>query len=92
MSTNVLRPHYRILNIGNSKPVGLMVFIEALENSLGKKAIKNLLPLQLGDVTRTWADVSRICNLVDYKPTFSVQKGVECFAKWYIEFQGKSRM
>jgi len=71
---------YRIYNIGNNNPVELMDYIEALETSLGKKAEKELLPLQPGDVPNTYADVDDLVEQFGYKPSMSVKQGVENFA------------
>lgn len=77
---------YRIYNIGNSAPVSLMEYIEAIETKLGKKAEKNLLPLQPGDVTSTYADTSSLENDFGYKPATSVKEGVSRFIDWYLSF------
>jgi UDP-glucuronate 4-epimerase len=77
---------YRIYNIGSNNPVELLHFIEVLEACLGKKAIKNLLPMQPGDVPDTYADVSALITAVDYKPSTNVEAGVERFAKWYRDY------
>ena len=77
---------YRIYNIGSNNPVELLRYIEILENCLGKKAEKNLLPLQPGDVPDTYADVEALIEDVDYKPTTPVEVGIEHFVKWYREF------
>ncbi len=77
---------YRIYNIGNSEPVNLMRYIEVLEDCLGKKAEKNLLPLQPGDVPDTYADVTDLEKMVDYHPATTVEKGVANFVEWYREF------
>ncbi len=77
---------YKIYNIGNSSPVKLLDFIEALEESLGKKAIKNMMPIQAGDVPATWADVSDLTTDLNYKPYTPVKKGIENFVQWYREF------
>ena len=77
---------YKIYNIGNSSPVKLMDFIEAIENELGRKATKNLLPMQPGDVPATWADVSDLVTNLDYKPDTSIQQGIKNFVSWYREF------
>jgi UDP-glucuronate 4-epimerase len=79
---------WRVYNIGNNNPVELMDYIEALENSLGIKAEKELLPLQPGDVPDTYADVDDLVEEFDYKPSTSVSEGVVNFAKWYREFYG----
>ena len=77
---------YRVYNIGNNSPVRLMDFIEAIEKALGKKAIKNLLPLQPGDVVATWADVDDLVNDFGYAPSIAVQEGVNRFIRWYRGF------
>lgn len=77
---------YRIYNIGSSKPVELLRFIEILESCLGKKAVRNLLPLQLGDVPDTYADVDALSNDVGYKPSTSIEVGIESFIKWYRDY------
>lgn len=77
---------FRIFNIGNSAPIKLTDFIEALEKTLNKTAKKNLLPLQDGDVVTTWADVSHLENELNYKPCTSIQTGVNAFVKWYRQF------
>lgn len=77
---------YKIYNIGNSHPVKLMEFIETLENVLGSKSIKNLLPLQAGDVEKTWANVDDLISDLNYKPATSVKEGVTKFVQWYKEF------
>jgi len=77
---------YRVYNIGNNNPVHLLTFIETLENCLGKKAIKNLLPLQLGDVPDTYADVSDLVNDFNYKPATLLVEGVSKFVAWYKDF------
>ena len=80
------RAPYKIYNIGNSNPVRLLDFIEAIENSLGKKAEKNMLPLQPGDVPATWADVDDLVEDLGYKPNTSIQDGLARFVAWYREF------
>jgi len=77
---------YRIYNIGNNSPVELMRYIEVLEDCLGKKAEKNLLPLQPGDVPDTYADVTDLINDADYKPNTSVEDGVARFVEWYRNY------
>jgi UDP-glucuronate 4-epimerase len=74
---------YRIYNIGNNSPVDLSHYIETLERCLGKKAQKNLLPLQLGDVPDTYADVEDLVRDVGYKPATTVETGVKAFVDWY---------
>jgi len=77
---------YRIYNIGNNSPVELMRYIEVLEDCLGKKAEKNLLPLQPGDVPDTYADVTDLIEDTGYKPNTSVENGVANFVKWYRDY------
>ena len=77
---------YRIYNIGNNKPVELMDYIKALEDSLGKIAKKELLPMQPGDVADTFADVDDLIEEFGYKPTTSVKDGVTKFAEWYKRY------
>ena len=77
---------YRIFNIGNNDPVQLSAYIEAIEDSLDKKAIKTLLPLQPGDVPATYADCSELQKAVDYKPATPVKEGVANFVDWYRDF------
>jgi len=87
------RAPYRIYNIGNNSPVGLMDFISIIEKCLGKTAKKNLLPMQPGDVAATWADVGDLVEDFGYAPSVSVQEGVERFVIWYTEYyaRGKER-
>ncbi|MUG92462.1 SDR family NAD(P)-dependent oxidoreductase [Scytonema sp. UIC 10036] len=77
---------YKIYNIGNNHPVELMAFIEALENCLGKKAEKKLLPLQLGDVPVTYADVDDLVQDIGFKPSTPIEVGIEHFVKWYLSY------
>lgn len=77
---------YRIYNIGNQKPVELMRFIELIEENVGKKAEKNLLPMQPGDVKDTWADTADLTADVGYQPSTPVEVGVRNFVEWYLEF------
>ena len=77
---------YRIHNIGNSRPVKLMEFITAIENSTGMKARMELLPLQPGDVEKTWADVNDLIKDFNYEPYTPVQTGVERFVSWFREY------
>ncbi len=80
---------YRLYNIGNSKPVDLMDFIAALEASLGLQAVRNFMPMQLGDVKDTWADVATLARDVGYQPQTSIEDGVARFTQWYREFYEK---
>ncbi|MDD3518240.1 MAG: NAD-dependent epimerase [Chromatiales bacterium] len=77
---------YRLYNIGNNQPVELMHYIEVLEACLGRKAEKNLLPLQAGDVPDTYADVSDLMRDTGYMPATPVEEGIRRFVDWYREF------
>ncbi|WP_267256635.1 NAD-dependent epimerase [Coxiella endosymbiont of Ornithodoros maritimus] len=77
---------YRIYNIGSNNPILLTDFIAILEKALNKKAIKNFLPLQPGDVPETYADVSQLENDFQYQPRTSLQMGVKNFVKWYLQY------
>ena len=77
---------YRIHNIGGNSPVELNRLIEVLEEALGRKAIRNLMPLQPGDVPATFADVSSLQEVTGFKPNIPVEVGVPRFVKWYREF------
>jgi UDP-glucuronate 4-epimerase len=74
---------YKIYNIGNNNPVELLRFIEVLEDCLGKKATKNLLPLQAGDVPATYADVADLMADVGFKPATPIEEGISRFVAWY---------
>jgi len=74
---------YRLYNIGNSKPVALMEFIETMEKHLGKKAEKNFLPMQDGDVVSTYADTQPLEKTFNYTPSTSLNEGLEAFVTWY---------
>ena len=80
------RAPFKIYNIGNSSPVELVRYIEVLEQCLGRKADRNLLPLQLGDVPDTFADVSDLEAAVGYRPKTSVEEGVKAFVDWYRSY------
>ncbi len=80
------RAPYRLYNIGNQEPVELMRYIEVIEDCLGKKAEKNLLPLQPGDVPDTWADTDALAADVGYSPSTPIEVGVKNFVDWYLEF------
>jgi len=75
---------YKIFNIGNSAPVQLMDYIEALEKAFGKRAKKNMLAMQQGDVPATHADVSKLEEYVNFRPRTSVEEGVRHFVEWYL--------
>ena len=77
---------WRVVNIGNSKSESLLDFIKALEDELGLKAKKNFLPLQSGDVPKTWADCSLLTELTGFKPDTSIQVGISHFVNWYRKY------
>ncbi len=79
---------YRVYNIGNNAPVSLMSMIETLEECLGQKAEKNFLPMQPGDVARTYADVSSLQSAVGFKPSTPLNIGIERFVEWYRAYYG----
>jgi UDP-glucuronate 4-epimerase len=80
------RSEHRVLNIGDSRPVGLMEMIEALESALGKTAEKIMRPMQPGDVTATYADVSKLRAITGYHPEVMLEDGLKRFAVWYRDF------
>ncbi|MGS3175373.1 NAD-dependent epimerase [Aeromonas sanarellii] len=77
---------YRLFNIGNGSPVRLLDFVEAIETALGKRAIRNMLPMQPGDVLATWADTEALFEATGYRPKVGLTEGVESFVKWYREY------
>ena len=78
----------RILNIGDSRPVGLMDMISTLEKSLGREAVKTFAPMQPGDVTATFADISRLNALTGYQPKVKLEDGLPRFVEWYRAYFG----
>ncbi|MER2536758.1 MAG: NAD-dependent epimerase/dehydratase family protein [Rhizobiaceae bacterium] len=82
---------YRIVNIGNSEPVGLLDFIEAIEDALGVKAVRNYMPMQPGDVPATWAEASLLHALTGYRPRTDVGEGVRRFVEWFVEHRRQQR-
>jgi UDP-glucuronate 4-epimerase len=81
---------YRLYNIGNNRPIELMRFIEVLEECLGRKAEKHLLPMQSGDVPDTYADVDDLIRDVGYRPTTPIEVGIANFVSWYKDYYGVS--
>lgn len=77
---------YRIYNIGNSSPVKLTDFIDAIENAVGSKAIRQMMPIQPGDVEKTWADVSALKKDYGYNPNTPVEVGIRNFVQWYKSY------
>ncbi|GGG78683.1 UDP-glucuronate 5-epimerase [Salipiger pallidus] len=84
-SLSPVAPH-RVVNIGNSEAVALTDFIDAIETSIGRKADRNLMPMQAGDVPATWADSKLLKTLTGYAPKTSVRSGVQAFVDWYREY------
>jgi UDP-glucuronate 4-epimerase len=80
------RAPYRLYNIGSNRPVELLRYIEVLEDCLGRKAVKNLLPMQPGDVPDTYADVEALVRDVGYQPATPIEVGVARFVAWYREY------
>ena len=80
------RAPWRIYNIGSHRPVELGLFIETLENALGRKATKNLLPMQPGDVADTFADVQSLIDEIGYQPQTTLEEGIAKFVAWYREY------
>lgn len=81
---------YRLFNIGNSKPVQLMDFIDVLGKELNKEVHMNFMPMQEGDVVSTFADTSELKEAVGYQPKTTIQEGVKEFVDWYKKFYAKS--
>ena len=77
---------YRIFNVGNNQPVELIRFIEIIEEKLGKKAKRNFMPIQDGDVPETYADVEDLMRQVDFKPSTPIEQGIGKFVDWYLEY------
>ncbi|GGE48742.1 NAD-dependent epimerase [Agaricicola taiwanensis] len=78
---------WRLVNIAGGTPIGLMPFIETIERAMGREAIRNMLPMQKGDVPATFADHRLLEALTGYRPTTSVEEGVTAFVKWYLEYK-----
>ena len=79
---------YRVYNIGNHRPVELMAFIETIEKAVGKKAIRNMLPMQPGDVEATYADIEELREAVGFEPNTPLDEGVGKFVEWYKTYHG----
>lgn len=77
---------YRLFNIGNNNPVMLLEFIEAIEDALGKRAVKNMMPIQPGDVAATYADIEDLADYVGYRPATPLSTGIDNFTQWYREY------
>lgn len=81
---------YSVFNIGNGNPVKLLEFIETMEDAFDKKAVKYFLPMQPGDVNRTWADTQNLEDVIHYKPQIGLPEGIYHFSQWYKQFFGVS--
>lgn len=77
---------YRVVNVGNSDKVRLLDFVEAIEDALGKKAVRNYMEMQKGDVPATWADASLLHRLTGYRPATDFRDGVNSFVDWYLDY------
>jgi len=82
---------FRLYNIGNNRPIELMCYIEVIEDCLGRKAQKNFVPLQLGDVPETYADIDDLVRDVGYRPATPIEVGVRRFVEWFCEYYGYAR-
>ncbi|SFT11445.1 UDP-glucuronate 4-epimerase [Sulfitobacter marinus] len=80
---------YRIVNIGNSDKVRLLDFVEAIEEELGQKAIRNYMPMQMGDVPATWANAELLKSLTGYKPQTDIKDGIREFVAWFRDYYAK---
>ena len=83
------REHYKIYNIGNNKTESLQDFITTIEEAIGEKAIKEMYPMQQGDVPRTFADIDKLIDDIDYKPSTSIIDGLEKFINWYKKYDNE---
>jgi len=79
---------YRVYNIGNNEPVELMTFIETIENAVGKKAEKNMMGMQDGDVVATYANIDALIEAVGFKPATPLKEGIQKFVDWYKDYHG----
>jgi UDP-glucuronate 4-epimerase len=77
---------YRVFNIGNGKPIKIIDFIQSIEQALGVKAIKNMMPMQSGDVYATWADTEDLFATISYRPSMNVEQGIQNFVDWYRSY------
>jgi UDP-glucuronate 4-epimerase len=76
---------YGIYNLGSDNPVSLSELVEILESTTGKRALKTSLPMQSGDVNRTFADISKASNSIGYKAKYDIHKGISHFHEWFLE-------
>ena len=80
------REHYKIYNIGNNKTESLQDFIRTIEEAMGKKAIKEMFPMQQGDVPKTFAEVSQLIKDYEYSPSTDIKSGIEYFVNWFLKY------
>jgi len=85
------QPPYRLYNIGNNNPITLGDFIAAIESSCGQSAVRNLLPMQPGDVPTTYADVNALVREIDFKPATTIESGVKTFVDWYLRMESQQK-
>ena len=78
--------NFDIYNIGSGNPIGLMTYVELIEKYLNKKSKKDFYPMQLGDVAKTYADISKLKNNLNFKIETTIEKGVKNFIDWYLKF------
>ena len=83
------REHYKIYNIGNNNTESLQDFITTIEEAMGKKVIKEMYPMQQGDVPRTFADVDKLIKDYEYSPSTDIKSGIQSFVKWFINYKKK---
>lgn len=76
---------FEIINLGESQTINVSQLINEIEQALGKTAIRNILPMQPGDVIKTYADISKAKRLLDYNPNINIETGIKQFIKWYRE-------
>ena len=90
LSTNAVAP-FRVFNIGNNNPIPLSRFIEAIEAALSKQGVKNMLPMQSGDVPLTYADIDDLVNEYGFQPSTSIEQGISNFVDWYLKTNALKR-
>ena len=83
------RENYKIYNIGNNKTVNLSTFIKTIEKKMNKKALKNMMPMQKGDVLKTWANIEEMKKDYGYSPTTNIETGIKRFIDWFMEYSKK---
>ncbi|MFD1145335.1 NAD-dependent epimerase/dehydratase family protein [Larkinella insperata] len=86
------KPNYRVLNLGNGSPVNLLDFITELERGLNKEALKKFMPMQPGDVPKTWANQEKLIKITKYSPDTTLKEGLRRFTEWYNEYYSNGRM